>query len=210
MNKTIKKLLLVFSLFPLALAAQTSKGSSIKEVTTDTFTILERMENSMKENLQLMTFPSLAESIELENKINDHYNNFIDNLISSANTFIGTPYRRGGKNPRGFDCSGFTSYIFSRYGVKLNESSRSQTSNGRKIERREDVQKGDLVFFKGSNASSKTIGHVGIVTDTDEKGTIKFIHSAISGGVRVNKVSDPYYARRYVMAVRVNPAFLKF
>ena len=115
-----------------------------------------------------------------------------------------------GRSPKGFDCSGFTSFIFSRFGIKLNQDSRSQINNGEKIHQKSEIKKGDLVFFKGRNSNSKTIGHVGIVTSIDDNsGDIEFIHSATSGGVRISKVSEPYYANRYVTAVRVNPTLIK-
>lgn len=210
MNKTFKKLLLLTSFFTVSVVSVFATNNLPKQPETqDSFSLIQRMEATMKENILLMTPSIELPENDIDQKFEDHYRNFIDNIISSANKFLGTPYRIGGKTPAGFDCSGFTAYIFSRYGIRLNESSRSQVNNGRKIERKEDIKKGDLVFFKGSNASSKIIGHVGIVTAADGNGNIKFIHSATNGGVRVSTVSEPYYSRRFLTAVRIDPIVFK-
>ena len=212
MNKTFKKLLLLISFFTITIAGSFATNTTkTKHETSDTLSlsVIQRLEASMKENINLMSPQIQLPEDDIEQKLEDHYRNFIDNIVSSANKFLGTPYRIGGKSPKGFDCSGFTSFIFSRYGITLNQSSRSQVNNGRKIERKEDIQKGDLVFFKGSNASSKIIGHVGIVTDIERNGNIKFIHSATNGGVRISNVSETYYSRRYLTAVRIDPILIK-
>jgi hypothetical protein len=168
-----------------------------------TQSILQRMENVMRENVQLITPTVELHEESLEERLERYYEEFFDNLLSRAHDYIGTPYRSGGRTPKGFDCSGFTSYIFSRYGVKLSASSGSQINDGRRIARNE-VKKGDLIFFKGRNSGSSRIGHVGIVSDSDDNGNIKFIHSASSGGVKVSSIKEPYYANRYAGSVRID------
>lgn len=122
-------------------------------------------------------------------------------LIEAANRHLGTRYRRGGKNPGGFDCSGFTSYIFRQFGVNLSASSRAQFGQGTSVDT-DDVQPGDLLFFKGSR--SRSIGHVAIAIDNDpDTGDITFIHAAVKGGIRIDRVSQPYYNKRFVGARRV-------
>lgn len=126
----------------------------------------------------------------------------VDEILSFANSFIGKPYRRGGKGPKAFDCSGFTSYVFRQFNTRLGASSRAQFLQGEKIET-EDVKPGDLLFFSGRRAG-KTVGHVGIAVDVDVYGNISFIHAANSGGIRIDKVQDGgYYSRRYIGARRV-------
>ncbi len=126
----------------------------------------------------------------------------VDSLLTFAHTYLKCPYRGGGTSPAGFDCSGFTSYVYSNFGYKLNRSSGSQVENGTKINRN-DLLPGDLVFFKGRNASASRIGHVGIVTSINGDGTFSFIHSAVQTGVIVSQSEENYYARRYVTACRV-------
>lgn len=124
-------------------------------------------------------------------------------VVEKAKEFIGVPYRYGQMNPkRGFDCSGFTTYVFKSLNIFLTHSSRSQFREGVKIDDRRDLRQGDLVFFTGTR-SRKAIGHVGIVTDVDERtGEFEFIHAGRKG-ICINSSSDGYYDRRYVGARRV-------
>ncbi len=127
----------------------------------------------------------------------------IADMISYAKKFIGTRYVRGGKSPKGFDCSGFTSYVFKQFGYSLSASSAAQYNQGDKIER-DEVMTGDLLFFTGRNSRSGRVGHVGIAIDNNpETGEITFIHAAISGGIRIDRISAPYYAARFIGAKRV-------
>lgn len=126
-----------------------------------------------------------------------------EDMISFAKKHIGTRYVRGGKSPKGFDCSGFTGYVFNQFGYSLAPSSSAQYGQGTKIDRSE-ISKGDLLFFTGRNSRSGRVGHVGIAIDNDPvTGDITFIHAAISGGIRIDRISAPYYASRFIGARRV-------
>lgn len=127
---------------------------------------------------------------------------YIDDLIGYAKNYIGLHYRRGGKTPKGFDCSGFTGHVFKQFGLSLNASSRSQYTQGDRILPGE-LQPGDLVFFSGRRGGTKSVGHVGIVVEVNADGTFKFIHSAISSGITISDSTEPYYRSRYVGARRV-------
>ena len=139
---------------------------------------------------------TVLEQIEQNNR-----SSVVDQLISYAYRFRGTPYRYGASSPRGFDCSGFTSYVFKRFGISLDRSSRGQISDGVRV-KRNDLQPGDLVFFQGRSGRGG-IGHVGIVTRVNDDNTFHFIHSACSSGVTESKNTESYYSRRYVGACRV-------
>lgn len=129
----------------------------------------------------------------------DPYEQFSDNLMSTAMKHLGARYSRGAMGPNRFDCSGFTSYVYKLNNVQLKRSSRSQYTQGIPVSR-EELHKGDLVFFSGSRRSSN-IGHVGIVTDVD--GTnFSFIHAAETG-VIISRSSEYYYRVRYVGARRI-------
>lgn len=127
----------------------------------------------------------------------------IADLVSYAKKFIGTRYVYGGKSPKGFDCSGFTSYIFRQFGLELGASSSEQYSKGENVSR-DEISAGDLLFFKGRNSRNSRVGHVAIAIDNDlATGEITFIHAAIGGGIRIDRISAPYYASRYLGARRV-------
>lgn len=127
----------------------------------------------------------------------------VNDILGYAKTFVGTPYRRGSKGPKAFDCSGFTSYIFKNFDISLSSSSRAQFLQGEKIET-EEVEPGDLLFFSGRANSKSVVGHVGIALSVDDQGVVTFIHAATSGGVRLDKYPDGgYYSKRYIGAKRV-------
>lgn len=124
-------------------------------------------------------------------------------MIAFAKKYLGTRYVRGGKSPKGFDCSGFTSFVFREFGYTLGASSADQYSVGAKIER-DEISCGDLLFFTGRNSRSGRVGHVGIAISNDPAtGEITFIHAAISGGIRIDRISAPYYSARFLGARRV-------
>lgn len=159
---------------------------------------------SISASAQLL--PSRKSGTVLEQLENSNLNNstssVVQDLLNYAFRFRGTPYRYGGSGSRGFDCSGFTSYVFKRFGINLNRSSGGQMSNGRRVSRN-DLKPGDLVFFGGRGGRGR-IGHVGIVTRVNEDdNTFHFIHSACSRGVTESKNTEAYYQRRYMGACRV-------
>jgi len=126
----------------------------------------------------------------------------VDAIISYAKTFLGVPYRYGGSTPSGFDCSGFINYIFGNFGFSLVRSSYGLAELGETIALSE-VQPGDLMFFKGSNVNSTSVGHVGMVIEVTAN-ELKFIHSA-NGGVQItNFKNSKYYIQRYVKTKRLD------
>jgi cell wall-associated NlpC family hydrolase len=116
-------------------------------------------------------------------------------LVDTALALRGAPYLNGGSDPRGFDCSGFTQYVFSRSGIPLPRDVHEQFAEGSSIRPR-DIVAGDLLFFQTVGAGAT---HVGIAIDAD-----RFVHAPSSRGVvRVERRSSPYWATRFVGARRV-------
>ena len=128
----------------------------------------------------------------------------VDSLISYAFSFKGKKYKRGGTTVNGFDCSGYTMMVYKRFGVKLPHSSAAQGLVGITVSKN-NIDKGDLILFKGRNSRRRGIGHVGIVI-TKKGEPIQFIHSSTSSGVRIDYLDSPYYKKRFVKAVRVKIA----
>ncbi len=75
-------------------------------------------------------------------------------VVNEASQFEGTPYVWGGTSPQGFDCSGFTQYVFGQLGVQLPRTSEEQATVGTPVDSLADAQAGDLVFFAGSDGSA--------------------------------------------------------
>ena len=116
-------------------------------------------------------------------------------LVGTALDLRGVRYRNGGADPGGFDCSGFTQYVFARHGVKLPRSVRDQFDEGTSV-RPEDVREGDLLFFSTDGPGAS---HVGIAVGGDS-----FVHApSTSGVVRVERMASRYWANRFVGARRV-------
>ena len=126
----------------------------------------------------------------------------VDAIINYAKSFLGVPYRYGGTTPSGFDCSGFINYIFGNFGFDLVRTSYGLAELGTTV-KLSDVQPGDLMFFKGSNVNSTTVGHVALVVEVSPD-AIKFIHSA-NTGVRIdNFKTSQYYIQRYIKTKRLD------
>lgn len=107
---------------------------------------------------------------------------------------IGTKYVSGGVTTNGFDCSGFTMYVFDKIGINLPHQSGSQYQMGSAVSR-DELRAGDLVFF---NTNGKGVSHVGIYVGDGE-----FAHASSSRGVTISSLSDNYYVNRYVGAKRI-------
>ncbi len=111
-----------------------------------------------------------------------------------AGPWIGTPYRYGGVDSRGIDCSGLSQNVMGELGVSLPRTVREQSRLGRSIPLKE-LRPGDLVFFRLEPGRTN---HVGIALDAN-----RFVHASMSRGVVVDRIMDRYFARRIVEVRRV-------
>lgn len=118
-------------------------------------------------------------------------------IVEYAKQYLGYKYVSGGTTPSsGFDCSGFTQYVYNHFGINLSRTSGGQNKNGTAVEQ-SDLQLGDLVIF--NNDANTAIGHVGIYV-----GDGNFIHASNpSDGVKITTLTTGYYQKRYVGARRV-------
>lgn len=117
-------------------------------------------------------------------------------ILRTAMSLLGAPYASGGADPSGFDCSGFVAFVYAQHGVALPRTVERQVRVG------EDVAApaaGDLVFFR---TSGRGASHVGIALGPD-----RFIHAPSSRGVvRIELLTAPYWAERFLEARRIVPA----
>ncbi|MGL6279754.1 MAG: NlpC/P60 family protein [Gaiella sp.] len=112
-------------------------------------------------------------------------------VVGIAMQYLGVPYVWGGMSPSGFDCSGFTAYVYAQVGVSLPHHAASQFGYGVAVDRSQ-LQPGDLVFFDG-------LGHMGMYIGGDQ-----FIHAPHTGDVvKISSLNDSWYASRWVGARRV-------
>ncbi|MFT4153261.1 C40 family peptidase [Parafilimonas sp.] len=126
-------------------------------------------------------------------------------LVSYAETLIGIPYLYASSNPAaGFDCSGFITYVFNHFNIQVPRSSADFTNVPHEVSISE-AKPADLILFTGTDSSSHTVGHMGIVVQ-HENGLLLFIHSTSgkADGVTITPLND-YYRSRFVKVVRVFP-----
>ncbi|MCM3718519.1 S-layer homology domain-containing protein [Fictibacillus phosphorivorans] len=120
-----------------------------------------------------------------------------EDIVTTAKKYIGIKYTYGGTSPStGFDCSGFTSYVYKQHAKSLPRTVADQYKGGTNVKKAE-LEQGDLVFFATTSSSAS---HAGIYV-----GSGNFIHASSSKGIMISSINDPYYwgsrylgARRYL------------
>ena len=131
-----------------------------------------------------------------------------EEIVSYAKKFLGVPYVYGGASSKGFDCSGFTMYVYKKFGISMGHGAQMQSRLGKKVKAdktsssslKNNLQPGDLVFFLDYETMDE-IGHCGIYI-----GDGKFIHASSGSGycVKINSLlPGEYYNTRYCAARRV-------
>jgi len=128
-----------------------------------------------------------------------------DSLVAFGKSLVGTPYLYASSDPeKGFDCSGFITYVFNHFGIAVPRSSVDFTNVGIEIPK-EFASPGDLILFTGTDSTIRIVGHMGIV-ESNERGNLLFLHST-SGkayGVVISPLNG-YYETRFVKVIRIFP-----
>lgn len=139
-------------------------------------------------------FMSYEDSLCIDSVLNE--------VIFYAKTYLGTPYKFRGAAGEGFDCSGFINHIFQPYGYLMPTSSSGYPVIGIHININQ-LQKGDMMLFKGRSISSNRIGHVAMVIEADiPNNVLKIIHSTRRGVLIENYFESSYYQPRFIMGIR--------
>ena len=125
-----------------------------------------------------------------------------DKVVNYAKKQLGIKYTYAGNTPKtGFDCSGFTKYVYANSDITVPRRSLDYTSIGEKISLK-TCKKGDIILFTGSNKSKRVTGHLGIVV-SNINGTTKFIHASSSRGIVISDMKVSYYRDRILGVRRV-------
>lgn len=121
-----------------------------------------------------------------------------EKLLEDAKYFKGGRYVWGGTTPEGFDCSGYVQYLFKKHKVNLPRTAWAQSQKGEEVGR-DELIKGDLLFFLTDKKRGIPVTHVGIYIGNGE-----FIHAASKKkGIIISPVDHGYYADKFVSAKRI-------
>ena len=124
----------------------------------------------------------------------------IEQVIQTARSYTGTPYKWGGTTRSGMDCSGLLYNSFKAIDFDIPRTSEQQKKTGKKVNK-DEIKKGDLVFF-ATGKKKRKVTHVGLVTQ--RRGSeITFIHASTSKGVTESSLSNSYWSKRFRQARRV-------
>ncbi len=140
--------------------------------------------------------PTTSSKKERKKKVNKK----ADNVVAHAMTFTGTRYKFGGTTKKGMDCSGLVYMALLENEIPFPRVSYNMANEGKRV-RLNEVEKGDLLFFK-TTKSGKRINHVGLVVDV-EGDNIRFIHATSSRGVIVSSLREGFWNHSFVKATRI-------
>lgn len=179
--KFIVLFIVVCQLFNNSCSKKVYRGSSFQNIETPA------------ENKRLTSFLNTG----TEKKIISHHTT-PDEIIATAQKYIGVPHCMGGTNMKCIDCSGLLVAVFAAHGINLPHNSEEQARYGKRIEGVDKLLKGDLVFFVRTYKTHNFITHAGIYI-----GNNKFIHTSSKNGVTITALSDPWWKDKFIFGTRV-------
>ena len=125
-------------------------------------------------------------------------NTSANEIIKTAQKYLGVPHCMGGTTMKCMDCSGLLVTVFAKYGIHLPHNSEEQARYGKIITGMDELIKGDLVFFIRSYKTHSLITHSGIYI-----GNNKFIHTSSKNGVTITSLYDPWWKGKFIFGTRV-------
>ncbi len=190
--------LFLFVTITIILAGCQNKNDPSPDISKDsTATVVAEKDNTRNEPAEII--PELKQSEAIITSVQP------DSILAFAKTLIGIPYLYASTDPeKGFDCSGFITYVFNHFNIKVPRSSVDFTDYGKEVAM-ENSKPGDLILFTGTDSTIRIVGHMGIVENVDE-GKLHFIHST-SGKAKGVVITpfEKYYQSRFVKVIRVFP-----
>jgi murein DD-endopeptidase / murein LD-carboxypeptidase len=125
-------------------------------------------------------------------------NTSADEIIKTAQKYLGVPWCMGGTTMKCMDCSGLLVTVFAKHGIHLPHNSEEQARYGKIIAGMDELRKGDLVFFIRSYKTHYFITHSGIYL-----GNNKFIHTSSKNGVSITSLNDRWWKEKFIFGTRV-------
>lgn len=165
-------------------------------VLNDSVSLAERNKNKKIEIHSKEKLQGFRETDSLD--ISNNERTITDDLIRTAMSYMGIPHCMGGLSRKCIDCSGLVLKVFAEYGIDLPRSAQDQSGFGKTVNEKKDLHKGDIVFFKGSYKTSRSITHSGIYI-----GDNGFIHTSSGKGVTITSLDDSYWKGKFVFGKRV-------
>ena len=164
-----------------------SSSSSIKKIGVKTKGTLDLIMENLTMGICLPEISKPIKPIDNLDKTHKHLEKNRRLIIKEAKKHLGTPYVWGGTSPKGFDCSGFTQFVYDKKGIKIPRISKDQYENSKKVKEK-NIKVGDLVFF----SNNSKISHVGIIYSND-KNKLEMIHASSSKGIIITNFKDSKY-----------------
>ncbi|HLP74530.1 MAG TPA: C40 family peptidase [Bacteroidales bacterium] len=145
----------------------------------------------------VITNPSMISGNDVSCNVQD-FRTCGDEIINLAMKYIGLPYCYGGLGKKCIDCSGFVLRVFGEMGISLPHNAQAQSKYGTVVKSRDELVKGDIVFFKNSYKTSNFITHAGIYN-----GNNMFVHASSGNGVTITSMDDSWWKKKFVFGARV-------
>jgi len=121
-----------------------------------------------------------------------------DDIINTAKQYLGVPHCMGGTTMKCMDCSGLLATVFATHDIHLPYNSEEQARYGKIIASKDELKKGDLVFFVRSYKTNRLITHSGIYI-----GNNQFIHTSSSKGVTITAMNNPWWEEKFIFGTRI-------
>lgn len=161
----------------------------------DSCKLFRRKENSASTSSSNHKYPTNS------NAKRSYNTKTINEIVSLARSYTGVPYRSGGKDANGMDCSGLLFCVYGQFGFTIPRISWQQSEIGKEVDM-DELKVGDWVFFVTNKGGTSSINHAGIVTELRNPKEVYFIHASSSKGIREDNLISKYWMSCFAKATR--------